>query len=120
MRGNYLNDEQRGCWFEHRSKDGDELYEPYHDDGSDFRLRTPLDKSAELIFHNQRLSLLHDEPPSTNENASLQVLKLFFARLEAHLDDCINYGEWHTLKALKHPRLARWTMQELVGFARRV
>ena len=84
-----------------------------------FRLRTPLDKSAELIFHNHRLSLLHDEPPSTDENASLQVLKLFFAGLEAHLDDCINYGECHTPNALKHPRLERWATQELVLFARR-
>ena len=24
---------KRGCWVEHRSMDGDMLYEPYHDDG---------------------------------------------------------------------------------------
>lgn len=50
-------------------------------------LVTTFDYLADLVFHNNRLAMLIDEPSCRDERPCLQCLQLLVTGLEAHLDD---------------------------------
>lgn len=48
---------------------------------------TTFDYLADLVFHNNRLAMLIDEPSCRDERPRLQCLQLLVTGLEAYLDD---------------------------------
>jgi len=50
----------------------------------------PLYYFTDFIFDSNRLALLDNKSPSTNECARLKILQPFIASLKLHLDDCNN------------------------------